>query len=448
MASLRKESNAVGSNVEVEIGAAGLRSGSGGGRGRRCQTPEKMAIYAPFYRVSQGHHRPKRRRSTDRGEDDDNDNDDENVNNNETHGGFGRGTVSSGAKSPDSSGFHPVNRTDPYHVAGYPRDKSSLPPPPFPHAAVTSSSGASQPQAGDLVTPSLSSQNAEAANPSSLKRRHVDNLTTILHTCMLRQDWDRASRAWALLLRTEIEGRGLDVRRHERWKVGAELLMRRSHHENGARVAAHPSSNREESIDSSTPGTETAFVNPVISEYGFQLARQYYERLILQYPHTARGQTLPTSLIFYPALFNIWVYEVQARARREEDLEAAEPELGSATRARELAEATLIAERMDELLATPDFDISAPLLQLRGMVGLWLSDLLSESGDPSAERDDDDGDSMRPVTRGQTAEAHEKARKEKVKAARCFSKAKAAGAMLPASAESLIARMSIEALQQ
>jgi hypothetical protein len=102
--------------------------------------------------------------------------------------------------------------------------------------------------------------------------------------------------------------------------------------------------------------------------------------------------------VFYPALFNIWVYEVQARykhlqaessnARRSSSYSIAsdndDSEFGGSQQqallsrdllAREIADATPIADRLDELLLSPPYDISEPLLKIRGMIGLWLSDL-------------------------------------------------------------------------
>nr|POF00966.1 rna polymerase i-specific transcription initiation factor rrn11 [Quercus suber] len=416
-------------------------------------------MYAPIYRISRSQaayatahqrHERKRHRLDGSGQDEDE--------NNDVYGDLDRETTSLRVDDDDEPlagtiGSHSINRTDPYHVAGYSREESSLPPPPFPHAATRPRFTTSHAHSKDPESLNTSLHDAEQENPSALKRRHVDNLTTILHTCMLRRDWARASRAWALLLRTEIEGRGVDIRRHERWKVGAELLMRRPNQDTPRAERLPPS--REESDDSSASGSEIPLVEPVISEQGFRLARQYYERLILQYPHTARGQTLPTALVFYPALFNIWVYEVQAQSKRalqREDADrsssgSAEPVQQSGIHVRELAEALRIAERMDELLVTPDFDISAPLLQLRGMVGLWLFDLMNYMGDAMADQsDDDNGDAIRLVSRGQKADAHVKARREKEKALRFFSKAKAAGAALPMFAEDLVASLGREDL--
>lgn len=289
-----------------------------------------------------------------------------------------------------------VNRTDPYHVAGLSREHP-LPRYPFPHAPVKSADVPRRSSQEELaaVNPPLYVPKVEVDDQStSLKRRHLDNITVILHRCMLKGDWERASRAWGLLARTEIGGLGIDVRQHGRWGIGAEILMRR---EKETVPQQSPEARRSSVDDASSLHDEASDLpssRPAhrFADEGFKLAREYYERLVLQYPHTPHTQHTVNAKVFYPALFNIWVYEVQARyqhlrdqafrTRRssshsiasdnaDEHASPANQDLAS----REIADATPIAERLDELLLSPPYDISEPLLRLRGMMGLWLSDL-------------------------------------------------------------------------
>jgi hypothetical protein len=128
-----------------------------------------------------------------------------------------KSNASSSAQSSDSDDAKPyvsasapsiVKRTDPYHVAGLSREHP-LPRYPFPHAPI---------KPGDALQKSPHEQLA-ALNPplylprpenedhaTSLKRKHLGNITAILHRCMLNEDWERASRAWGLLARTEVNG--------------------------------------------------------------------------------------------------------------------------------------------------------------------------------------------------------------------------------------------------
>jgi hypothetical protein len=348
-----------------------------------------------------------------------------------------------------------VNKTDPYHVAGLSREHP-LPKSPFPHAPVKSSNVPRQSSQEVLaaVNPPLYVPKIEVDNQStSLKRRHLDNLTVILHRCMLAGDWERASRAWGLLARTEIGGLGIDVRQHGRWGIGAEILMRR---EKG-KVSNNPSPVRRPSVDDTSSVHDAADDTAAnrqanrLADEGFKLAREYYERLILQYPHTPHAQHTVNSKVFYPALFNIWVYEVQARYQhlRDEAAQARRPSFQSTSSDnddeqsspsgrrdlanREIADATPIVERLDELLLNPPYDKSEPLLRLRGMMGLWLSDLYKSLTSNHSKRSD--GYSSSPTggyrneyaDRVATAQNRQKASSERRRAKELLAKVEATG---------------------
>ncbi|KAK0308986.1 hypothetical protein LTR01_004867 [Friedmanniomyces endolithicus] len=326
---------------------------------------------------------------------------------------------------------HPVNRTDPHHVAGHSRQVPLLPSP-FPHAPlkIREDSLSVAEELAALKPPLYVSKATSDDHISSLKRRHVDNLTTLLHTCMLRGDWKRALRAWGLLLRTE----------QGRWGIGAELLMRRY-----AEPSVLPASdNPDENVVSS------------FSDTGFKASREYYERLILQYPHTPRTQHNVNASTFYPAFFNIWIYEVHDRARRRRqgtevakaaDIESSENTIEMSTagwktvadRKQELAEALLIADRMDELLVSPPYDSSAVLLYLRGMVGLWLADLHAGLSSASGT-DDEDSEHSSISSSDEKKREREQAHKVRGAALMYLKRAKAAGADLPASVHALSER--------
>jgi len=369
-----------------------------------------MPTFAPAYRPTKAQqafltHEQKREAKKRKRDEDDEDND--------------KNDASSSVQSSDSDDGKPyvsasapsiVKNTDPYHVAGLSREHP-LPRYPFPHAAVKLSDAPAKSQYEELaaLNPPLYVPKPENEDhATSLKRKHLGNITAILHRCMLNGDWDRASRAWGLLARTEINGLGIDVRQHGRWGIGAEILIRREQ----AKVTnapAAPAARRDSDHDSSLhdAGNDASTTSPEFAEEGFKLAREYYERLVLQYPYTPHTQHTVNAKVFYPALFNIWVYEVQARykhlqaessnARRSSSYSIAsdndDSEFGGSQQqallsrdllAREIADATPIADRLDELLLSPPYDISEPLLKIRGMIGLWLSDLYKSLANTSS----------------------------------------------------------------
>lgn len=357
-----------------------------------------MPTFAPAYRPTKAQQafltHEQKREAKKRKREDENDDDDQS-------------DASASAQSSESDSAEPyvsasapsiVKKTDPYHVAGLSREQP-LPRYPFPHAPVKPSDAPQKSQHEELaaLNPPLYVPKPESEDrATSLKRKHLGNVTAILHRCMLNGDWERASRAWGLLVRTEINGLGIDVRQHGRWGIGAEILIRREQ----AKVSQVPtaSNRRDSNNDASLVQDDESDISttPKFSDEGFKLAREYYERLVLQYPYTPHTQHTVNAKVFYPALFNIWVYEVQARykhlraesskARRSSSYSIAsdnDSELNGSQQAhvsrdllaREIGDATAIADRLDQLLLSPPYDISEPLLKIRGMTGLWLSDM-------------------------------------------------------------------------
>ncbi|KAK4554587.1 hypothetical protein LTR86_008442 [Recurvomyces mirabilis] len=360
------------------------------------------------------------------------------------------------APGPSQSIFyHAINRTDPYHVAGLSRE-DALPPAPFPHAATKAAKQLPliEEEFANLNPPLYVPITAAEDHSQSLQRRHIDNLTTLLHSCMLRGDWERASRAWGLLLRTEVAGRGMDVRQGGRWGIGAELLMRRK---------AVSDQQTKPSVSSATPEEEDSIqesdtVNSPFSDEGFRLAREYYERLILQYPYTQYTRHTVNAQVFYPALLNIWVYEVQdrskrrRRARTEQDHSLLSSSQTSddgshsgdrrhvhEARNKELEEALPIAQRMDELMVSPPYDSSVALLHLRGMVGLWVADLhasIADAAETEGESSDYGVDGV--VDNAEAQRCRDRFDAEHRKAFVWLRKAKAAGSRLPSNIDMLL----------
>jgi hypothetical protein len=359
--------------------------------------------------------------------------------------------------------LHPVNKKDPYYVAGHSRDQP-LPGGDFPHAAVK------DPKPGLSVEEELAQLNppvyipkiAQKSESQSLRRRHLDNLTAILHKCMLNGDWQRASRTWGIILRTEFSGRGTDIRQHGRWMIGAEILMRRD--ETFERL---PKQKQDTTDNPDASSLETDLL-PIIPDENFKLARDYYERLILQYPHLQRTHhSTINALAIYPALFSVWVYSVQSRshiARRKlspSSIDTSDVDMDTSMlsesvdrrraiheiRSRELEDGIPIAARLDELLVAPPYDTSVELLHARGMVALWLSDLHKElsSSRPAGgstsggERSDDaEGEGDTSMEDFEFKASVAQARAERSRARKIFLRLRKMGIELPADVEEFL----------
>jgi hypothetical protein len=286
-------------------------------------------------------------------------------------------------------------------VAGLlPEDELSIPPQPFPHAPARTpkdgfNSAKLQKELAGLDPPLYAVNAASRSEPidrtserPSLRQTHLGVLSTMMHHCLLQGDYRRAGRAWGLILRTQIAGVPVDPRNHARWGIGAEILFRQS---------AQNRSNHSSSLDETknVDGEhDVSIEGTLFTQEGFELAREYYERLIVQHPNRKHLPHSVDDRTFYPAMFSLWIYEVCESSRRkrmyvqlpasnddpfdEGNTMATEDAQASvaAIREEELRQARQIAERMDQLVVSPPFDKHADLLQLRGMVGLWIGDLV------------------------------------------------------------------------
>ncbi|KAL8807790.1 MAG: hypothetical protein Q9182_000439 [Xanthomendoza sp. 2 TL-2023] len=219
---------------------------------------------------------------------------------------------------------------------------------------------------------------------SGLRQQHYTVLTSLLHRCLLEQDHVRASRAWGLLLRLEANGQPLDIRVQERWGIGAELLLRGD----GAL---------------GTPHCEGVH----LSLESLMRARDYYERLIIQYPFRKTSPESTSSLTFYPVMFGVWIYSIQLRykvtvqdsvqslegrgramlnASSDKGFEESNSsEVGTQIDVQRAALQTAlqqtqeVVERLRDLLISPPYSDDSGLWKLLGNLYLWLNQLSDES---------------------------------------------------------------------
>lgn len=247
------------------------------------------------------------------------------------------------------------------------------------------------------------------AHRGNLRVQHFGTLTAILHRSLLRGDYTRAGRAWGLILREEFRGLPMDVRSEGRWGIGAEILLRRGQQD--AMMNVPPTSRSATNQEDNTPLPFT--------KTGFTQAKEYYERLILNHPYSKTAPHATSALHFYPAMFGLWIYvaQEQSKAAAREVLEREQSSddsmneedssvdyerresikrhnLTATIRAQELEQAQQIATRIDQLLGSPPYSDSPELLELRGMVSLWIGDLFVSSlsvplDDPDAMDTDD-----------------------------------------------------------
>jgi hypothetical protein len=306
-----------------------------------------------------------------------------------------------------------------YRVAGL-SPNQDIPPRPFPAAEFPSKktniiADATEELSG-LAPPLLHPPVFYHHTGKRSREKHLGVINTILHHMLLKGDYQRAGRAWGMLLRASFTG--TDLRRLGRWGIGAEILLRRDN------SPGHGTGLNQK---------EGAFSNDgdfVFSDASFEVAKSYYEKLIIQHPYR-QNQTNAIRSNFYPALFSCWIYQVTERSKRTELRIKSEHESGDSEGVqgddsnspgqrnlnlkqqkrlvyeRELSGAQAIATRFDVIIDLPPHDKNIELLRLRGMVSQWIADLLADDGnaeDDVSESDEDDDE-----TYGRQSEAAGKA---------------------------------------
>ncbi|KAI4124658.1 MAG: hypothetical protein LQ347_005654, partial [Umbilicaria vellea] len=274
-----------------------------------------------------------------------------------------------------------------------------------------------------LKPPLYLPRDAGLSSNLGLRRRHVAVATSVMHRSLLEGDYIRAGRAWGVLLRAEMSGRHMDLRAHGRWGIGAEILLRRD-----AQLQRRSTQDGGDDGDDEIDGVPSSRDNlaDLFSKEGFDKARDYYERLILQYPYRKQHPNAVNALDFYPAMFGSWIDSVQDqrkialsrvhesarnsdRERTNEDLYTNTPPSSPSSDCSEvrhaqteevrkstLQQAEEIAIRLEELLLSPPYSDDPTLWNLRGMVALWVGDL-SVTAPPPTEAGHGDGEAGQSV---------------------------------------------------
>ena len=283
-----------------------------------------------------------------------------------------------------------------YRLAGI-EPGAELPKAPFPHR---------EPSKAKPSSHDIGGNRSFTAEKTGLRQRHLNVLTTAMHHALLKGDYQRAGKAWAMLLRSgssavRLVDTTMNLCKDGQWEIGAEILLCRR------------SSNQHERSRAETREQEEFLQfnsEPVVTQEGLRAARNFYERLIVQYPiHPNRSNT---QIEFYLALFTLWIYEISERAKSErqrfmqpngttmnsDDIDEDGGQLGDVDRdelvtlelgqilINEVQGARQIANRLDDLLSLPPYDKDPRLLHLRGSIALWMGDLVENEREREQRR--------------------------------------------------------------
>ena len=241
---------------------------------------------------------------------------------------------------------------------------------------------------------------SDAPKTFGFRYQHLAALTTILHRCISEGDYLRAGRAWGILLRAQVNGHDLNLRNDGRWGIGAEILCQRHPQKTGESSAHQEGSVITKKINDQEPNLVRHM--RTYTREGLDEARNYYERIILQYPYHKAFPNAVGAMNFYPAMFGLWIYSKQEEyeasiaktpksamdsdqyRRRTLDTSKGDhspipspkghPKLAEARKAL-LNAGEQIADRLDKLLVSPPFSDDPRLLNLREMVARWVENL-------------------------------------------------------------------------
>lgn len=204
--------------------------------------------------------------------------------------------------------------------------------------------------------------------------RNIGVLVGILRRCVAESDMVRAKRAFGLLVRADIDGRRVGLRREGFWGLGAEILMR-----NGEMAAEEDGAH----LKKRRWGSVTNMV----------LVRRYFEDLVQLHPYNRLHPDSLSALEFQPVLFTYEVYNVQVELEmalekaEEDDEEDGSGDMGDGDRGERLKETRdglrigalkamrAVASRMDELMLNIPYSESVEMLRLRGKVALYMGNL-------------------------------------------------------------------------
>ena len=226
---------------------------------------------------------------------------------------------------------------------------------------------------------------------SSSKQHHISVLFALVHRFLLRGDYSRARRTFGMLLRTESVGRPLDLRYRSLWGIGAEILLQVSD-----QVSIPESEGPENSSETWETMSGSRQMTRQMTKEGFEAARLYYERLILEFPYRAMFPNTLSSYHLYPILFALWIAFLEQEHRRAmltddnstgSDQQSTSPSDINGSNRGELRgthqsilrSVQELGRRMDEVLASHPYSDNRALWWMKGNVQEWMDHLSSMS---------------------------------------------------------------------
>lgn len=254
-------------------------------------------------------------------------------------------------------------------LAGYPLTEPG-PTFPFPHAPLRSRKSSKHGTRSDDI-------GIQDRHGASLRSQHIAAMSALLHKSLLRHDYERASRALGLILRTDVGGRTIDIRAGGNWAIAAEILLRRTRSSTTGTDPELPTHDPPQARSTNARGEP-------VSKLGFENAKALYEKLIIQHPYHKSWPGSINAVDFNIAMFNLWVYVAQQEKTAEttqngdaSEQHSSDEDVASSLQ-QSLESANAIAASMDECMRSAPFGDNLELIRLRANVALWQKHLNEE----------------------------------------------------------------------
>ncbi|KAG5927614.1 hypothetical protein E4U42_002034 [Claviceps africana] len=290
----------------------------------------------------------------------------------------------------------------------------------FPHRGIqhgeckfTSSEEESDPDAvKGLHAHSITSRRTKAMH----RGNRLDMLLRCTHQLLDDGKVSRSAKIFGVILHLRIDGRPVDVRQHNLWALGAEIIMRTGEEDNLRKLGL-------QSTPSDGAGSYTHIRVPTRwgSNTNISRLRAYMEELIQRYPYDRRFPNTVSAVDFQFALFACEIFNCYAEysaeilrlgeeqeSRRsaasprqvicgnsvgmeDERDEVTTPDRCLFRKVKEQACRRIgaIASKIDAMMENPPYSANKFFLHLQATVSLILADLLASSADDDYDDDDD-----------------------------------------------------------
>jgi hypothetical protein len=265
--------------------------------------------------------------------------------------------------------------------------------PDFPHRGISSNETFSIEAESDEDPETEGDEAArpKSKKPTSRKRGgHFDVLLQSIHYFLDRGEIAKASRAYGLILQLRPSGLPIDIRHHDLWAIGAEILMRE-----GEETSQQDNGSHETQLKPTKRWGRAANMSKV---------KGYFDTLIQQHPYDYKTPKIISALDFWIALFSCEIYnthtehilalnrlesETDEESRREsfgndesiasdetDSVEARKLYKKDELRFQALSIMKDITKRMDVLMQDMPYSRNQHYLRLHAMASFYIADLV------------------------------------------------------------------------